>query len=219
MTLWRKGLSEFIGTCGLLIVVVGSGIMGENLAQGNVAIALLANSIATGCGLYVLIQAFAGTSGAHFNPIVSFFELISKRLSKIEFMIYFLSQLSGAMIGVWLTHLMFGQSMLQFSTHDRAEFRFFLSEALATFGLIMTIVFVGKAKPTAIPSSVALYITAAYWCTSSTSFANPAVTIARSFTNTFAGIQANGVFGFILAQTVGCLTMLFISKLMDGKLR
>lgn len=218
MTPWRKGFSEFIGTCGLLIVVVGSGIMGENLAQGNMAIALLANSIATGCGLYVLIQAFSAISGAHFNPIVSVFELMSKRLSKTEFTIYFLSQLSGAMIGVWLTHLMFGQSIIQFSTHDRSEFRFFLSEALATFGLIMTIVFVGKAKPAAIPSSVALYITAAYWCTSSTSFANPAVTIARSFTNTFAGIQANGVFGFIIAQIAGCLMILFISKIMEETL-
>lgn len=219
MTLWRKGAAEFIGTCGLLIAVVGSGIMGENLAQGNAAIALLANSIATGCGLYVLIQSFSGISGAHFNPIVSAFEFIHKRLTTSEFGAYLLSQFLGAMIGVWLAHLMFGQSIIQFSTHDRAEFRFFVSEAIATFGLFMTIVFVGQKKPEAISSSVAAYITSAYWFTSSTSFANPAVTIARSFTNTFSGIQANGVCGFIIAQVIGCMLMLFTSKIVIGKLR
>lgn len=219
MTLWRKAVAEFIGTCGLLIAVIGSGIMGENLAQGNTAIALLANSIATGCGLYVLIQSFSGISGAHFNPMVSTFERIRGKISSKEFLTYILSQLLGAMIGVWLTHLMFGQSIFQLSTHDRDEFRFFVSEIVATFGLMMTIVFVGQRKPEALSSSVAAYITAAYWFTSSTSFANPAVTIARSFTNTFSGIQANGVLGFILAQFAGCMLMIFTWKMMDSKLR
>jgi glycerol uptake facilitator-like aquaporin len=150
---------------------------------------------------------------------VSLFDLFNKKMPKGEFLVYLLSQLAGAITGVWLTHLMFGQSIIQLSTHDRAEFRFFLSEVIATFGLIMVIVFVGMKKPEAMPSSVAAYITAAYWCTSSTSFANPAVTIARSFTNTFSGIQPNGIAGFIVAQIIGCVLMLFTSKVVLEKLR
>ena len=157
-----RNLSEFIGTAGLLIEVVGSGIMGENLFQGNVAVALIANSIATGAGLYALIQTF--------RPI------------------------SGGIVGVFVTHAMFGQKILQLSNHDRSQFRFYFSELIATFGLITVIFLCGKRSPKVTPSAVALYITAAYWCTSSTSFANPALTTARSLTDTIMGIQCTGTF-------------------------
>jgi glycerol uptake facilitator-like aquaporin len=128
----RRLLAEFIGTAGLLIVVVGSGIMGETLAQGNAAIALLANSLATGAGLYALIQTFGHISGAHFNPAVSFTEMLWKRMTAKEFVGYSFVQVLGALIGVWVTHFMFGQEIIQLSTHDRSEFRFFVSEVIAT---------------------------------------------------------------------------------------
>jgi len=208
----RKLLAEFIGTAGLLIIVVGSGIMGETLAQGNAAIALLANSIATGAGLYALIQTFGPVSGAHFNPAVSFAEWLWKRLSAKEFVGYSITQIAGALTGVWFTHFIFGQAILQLSTHDRSEFRFVISEVIATFGLLMVIALSGKRFVEATPAAVAFYITSAYWCTSSTSFANPAVTIARSFTNTFSGIQLNGASGFIAAQILGATLAAYSSQ-------
>jgi glycerol uptake facilitator-like aquaporin len=199
----KQLLAEFLGTAGLLVVVVGSGIMGETLAQGNLAIALLANSLATGAGLYALIQTFGSISGAHFNPAVSFVELLWKRISGRAFVFYTLAQVFGGICGVLTTHFMFGQSILQLSRHDRGDFRFLVSEVIATFGLILVISLSGKKDVKATPMAVALYITAAYWCTSSTSFANPAVTIARSLTNTFSGIQWNGAPAFIVAQIIG----------------
>jgi glycerol uptake facilitator-like aquaporin len=199
----KRLLCEFLGTGGLLIVVVGSGIMGETLANGNTAIALLANSLATGAGLYALIQTFGPISGAHFNPAVSIVEWLWKKLKTRELLAYIGAQVFGAVSGVFLTHAMFGQTIVQLSTHDRSNFRFLLSEVIATFGLITVISLSGKRNETAIPGAVALYITAAYWCTSSTSFANPAVTIARSLTNTFSGILWTGSPGFIFAQAVG----------------
>lgn len=203
MTLSNRLLSEFLGTAGLLVVVVGSGIMGESLAQGNVAIALLANSLATGAGLYALIQTFGPISGAHFNPAVSFAEWLWKKITFKDAMAYVLVQIVGGMVGVFVTHLMFGQSVLQLSQHDRSELRLVFSEVIATFGLVIVIALSSRRNVEATPAAVALFITSAYWCTSSTSFANPAVTIARSLTNTFSGIQWTGASGFIVAQFIG----------------
>ncbi len=215
MNLKQRLLAEFLGTAGLLIVVVGSGIMGETLAQGNMAIALLANSIATGAGLYVLIQTFGETSGAHFNPVVSLVELLQKKLSTRDFTFYVMAQVVGAVIGVWLTHFMFGQKILQLSTHDRGDFRFFVSEIIATFGLI-SVIFLSVKNKSNTALIVAMYITAAYWFTSSTSFANPAVTIARSLTDTFSGIQYHGVSGFITAQVAGSLLAYGLIKFFEN---
>jgi glycerol uptake facilitator-like aquaporin len=203
MNLRRRAFAEYLGTAGLLVTVVGSGIMGESLSQGNAAIALLANSIATGAGLYALIQTFGSISGAHFNPAVSLVELLWKRMSPTDTFAYIVAQVAGAISGVAVTHLIFGQSVFQLSKHDRGDFRFLVSETIATFGLLTVIALSGKKDVKATPMAVALYITAAYWCTSSTSFANPAVTIARSFTDTFSGIQWTGAPGFILSQLAG----------------
>jgi glycerol uptake facilitator-like aquaporin len=211
----QRVLSEFLGTAGLLIVVVGSGIMGETLSGGNQALALLANSLATGAGLYALIQTFGNLSGAHFNPAVSLIERFWKRLSTKDLICYSLAQFGGALTGVFLAHLMFGQRWLQYSSHNRNEPRLFLSEMIATFGLIIVISFSGKKSVQATPFAVALYITAAYWCTSSTSFANPAVTLARSFTDTFSGIQWAAVPSFILAQLLGAVLAYRISKFLE----
>ena len=216
MTLTRRLGSEFLGTMGLLVVVVGSGIMGQELAQGNAAIALLANSLATGAGLYALIQTFGPISGAHFNPSVSLVEWLWKRISAGEFFLYVVAQCVGAVAGVVLTHAMFGLQLLQLSGHDRGAPRLVLSECVATFGLIAVISLSGKKQVEAAPSAVALYITAAYWCTSSTSFANPAVTIARSLTNTFSGILWTGVPGFIVAQIAGALLAFWVARALSS---
>ncbi len=217
MILHKRLLAEFLGTAGLLIVVVGSGIMGESLAQGNSAVALLANSIATGAGLYALIQTFGPISGAHFNPAVSFVEWCWKRLSAREFGSYVTMQIAGAIIGVLLTHAMFGQAILQVSLHGRGDLRFFLSEVLATFGLITVIALSGSHSVGATPGAVALYITAAYWCTSSTSFANPAVTLARSLTDTFSGILWTDVPAFTIAQFCGAAAAIIACKILETK--
>jgi glycerol uptake facilitator-like aquaporin len=203
MSLQRRLLAEFLGTAGLLIVVVGSGIMGETLSQGNVAIALLANSLATGAGLYALIQTFGPVSGAHFNPAVSFVEWLWKKLRSRELFLYISAQVLGGILGVFSTHVMFGQNVFQLSRHDRGDLRFLFSESIATFGLLMVIALSGRKNVAVTPAAVALYITGAYWCTSSTSFANPAVTLARSFTDTFSGILWTGAPWFIVAQIVG----------------
>ncbi len=215
MNLQRRLIAEFLGTAGLIIVVVGSGIMGETLAQGNKGIALLANSIATGAGLYALIQTFGPISGAHFNPAVSFTEWLWKRMLVKEFIQYAFVQILGGLAGVVITHFIFGQAIIQLSTHDRGDFRFFVSEIIASFGLLMVIALSGKKNVESTPASVALFITSAYWCTSSTSFANPAVTIARSFTNTFSGIMWTGAPAFILAQFIGAYSAFFISNLLS----
>lgn len=212
MSLSQRLGGEFIGTLALLVAVVGSGIMGETLSQGNLAIALLANSIATGAGLFVLIETFGSISGAHFNPVVSLVEFLNKKISFADLIYYICSQIAGAILGVWLTHFIFGQSILQQSTHDRSDFRFLVSELVATAGLILVILFASKRKSNFTSFTIAAYITSAYWFTSSTSFANPAVTIARSLTNTFAGIQSNGVLYFILAQIFGATLALNIVK-------
>ncbi len=208
----NRVLAEFLGTAGLLVVVVGSGIMGEMLADGNAAIALLANSLATGAGLYALIQTFGPISGAHFNPAVSLIERLWKRLSTRDFLAYLCAQVCGAIVGVFVTHAMFGQSIFQVSMKDRSEPRLWLAEVVATFGLILVIALSGRKNVHATPTAVALYITSAYWCTSSTSFANPAVTIARSMSDTFAGIHPSGAPAFIIAQVCGALLAWLIAR-------
>jgi glycerol uptake facilitator-like aquaporin len=183
--------------------------MGESLSQGNPAIALLANSLATGAGLYALIQTFGPISGAHFNPAVSLW----KKLTAREALAYSVTQILGGIVGVFATHVMFGQAILQLSRHDRSDLRFLFSEVIATFGLIVVIALSGKRNVEATPAAVALYITSAYWCTSSTSFANPAVTIARSLTETFSGILWTGTPGFIAAQFVGAFAAYRVARM------
>lgn len=214
MKIEQRLMAEFLGTAGLLIVVVGSGIMGESLAQGNMSLALLANSLATGAGLYALIQTFATISGAHFNPAVSFIEWLWKRMTAREAVLYSVAQVLGAAVGVFATHAMFDQSILQLSTHNRSEIHFYFSELVATCGLLLVIALSGRRHVEAAPAAVALFITSAYWCTSSTSFANPAVTIARSLTNTFSGIEWTSAPFFIFAQFVGALTAFWIARVL-----
>jgi glycerol uptake facilitator-like aquaporin len=210
-SLGRRAVAEGVGTALLLTAVVGSGIMGERLAGGNVALALLANAIATGGALVALILTFGPISGAHFNPVVTLSLASRGELSAADAAVYLLVQILGAVAGVWLAHVMFGLPILQTSTHARASFGELIGEFTATFGLIGLISSASRHTPAALPYSVAAYIAAAYWFTSSTSFANPAVTFARSLTNTFAGIQSGHVFGFIIAQVIGAVvaTLLF----------
>lgn len=199
----RRLVAEFIGTGLLLAVVVGSGIMGERLAGGNAAIALLANSIATGGGLVALILMFGPVSGAHFNPAVSLALAGTGRHPWREVPGYLIAQLAGGVAGVWLTHAMFGETIIQVSQKLRPGAALMLSETVATFGLLLTILSCIRHRPAAVPYAVALYIVAAYWFTASTSFANPAVTVARSLTDSFAGIRPADVPGFIAAQAIG----------------
>nr|WP_269106623.1 aquaporin [Massilia sp. TS11] len=195
----------------MLAIVIGSGIMGERLAGGNVALALLANAIATGCGLAVIIPMFGPLSGAHFNPVVSLSEAWQGNLPKAALLPFVLLQCAGALAGVVAAHAMFGEPLLSLSTHVRSGWPQWWSEFVATFGLIGTIISCSRSRPAITPFAVALYITAAYWFTASTSFANPAVTLARAFSNTFAGIAPGDVPGFVLAQLAGamCATRLF----------
>ncbi len=214
----RKATAEFLGTAFLLAVIVGSGIMGEKLANGNDAVALLANSIATGAGLIFLILSFGGISGAHFNPAISLTEVFRGNLSWQECFIYILSQIAGAFFGVGIANLMFDFPVYFASTKIRAGSPQFLSEFVATFGLIAIIRAGVKFNPNLVFLMVASYITAAYWFTASTSFANPAVTLARSATNTFAGINAANVPMFIVAQLLGAFSATFVFNwLLDEK--
>jgi glycerol uptake facilitator-like aquaporin len=201
----RALVSEFLGTAGLLAVVIGSGIMGERLSGGNEAIALLANSAATAGGLYVLILSLAPISGAHFNPAVTLVMALARELPWMRVVPYFLAQAAGAVAGVWTAHAMFGLPILQSSTKVRTGVGQWIGEFVATFGLIACIRLCSRCAPNAVPAAVAAYIGAAYWFTSSTSFANPAVTLARSLSDTFAGIAPSGVMPFVLAQIAGAL--------------
>lgn len=207
-----KLASEFLGTAFLLMIVVGSGIMGETLSQGNPAIALLANSLATGAGLFVLIQCLGSISGAHFNPVVSLAEYLWNKIDGKTLQIYLVGQILGAIVGVLATHFMFNLTLLQVSAKDRSTSHLWFSEFVATFGLISTIALVRRKNEVMVPFCVASYIMAAYWFTSSTSFANPAVTIARSLTNTFSGISPEGILGFITAQIMGALCSYFLTR-------
>lgn len=208
----NKLVAEFIGTAFLVMIVFGSGIMAESLAQGNVAIALLCNSLATGAGLFVLIQSLGALSGAHFNPVVSMVETLWKRMTFQEMFRYWLAQFTGAIAGVLLTHAMYNQTLIQISQTNRAEPHLWFSEVVATFGLISVIHFAGKRHVEFAPMTIAAYITSAYWFTSSTSFANPAVTVARALTNTFCGSAPNGLLYFIAAQFLGAVFAFYVSK-------
>ena len=199
----RRLAAEAIGTAMLLVAVVGSGIMGERLSGGNVAVALLANSIATGTALTALILAFGPFSGARFNPVVSLADAWEGRLLWSEVPLYLGAQVSGAFAGVLSAHLMFGEPLLSISQHARQGPGQLFAEALATFGLLSVIRGCTLGRPSAVPVAVGCYIAAAYWFTSSTSFANPAVTLARMATDTFAGIRPADAPGFILSQLVG----------------
>ena len=210
----RNLAAEFIGTALLLIGVAGSGIMGDTLSGGNTAIALLANAIATGCMLYVIITTLGPISGAHFNPVVTAYFALTAGFAKSQVVPYWIAQIAGGIIGVWLTHLMFDLDILQLSTTNRTGPNQWSSEVIATFGLLFVIIGGLKSKPDAVPSLVALYITGAYWFTSSTSFANPAVSIARGLSDTFAGINPTHIAGFIIAQMLGlALACLVLPKL------
>jgi glycerol uptake facilitator-like aquaporin len=211
MTLARRLVSEALGTAFLLAVVVGSGMMGENLAGGNVAIALLANTLATGAGLVALILVFAPISGAHFNPVVTLSSAFKGQFPWRETPAYCGVQILGAFAGVAAAHLMFDEPLFTASQHVRAGWSQWWSEFVATFGLLSVIWSCSRYRPDAIPVAVGLFITAAYWFTASTSFANPAVTLARAATDTFAGIRPADAWGFIAAQFLGaaCSTLLF----------
>ena len=211
MNLSRKLLAEFSGTLFLLATVVGSGIMGVALAQGNDAIALLANAGATAGALYVLISVLGPISGAHFNPAVTLVMRLRGAMTTGDAVAYGVVQVIAAVIGVVLAHAMFELPLLQPGTHARTGAAQWLSEGVATFGLVLTILLGSRHRAAAIPTLVAAYIFAAYWFTASTSFANPAVTLARALTQTFAGIRPEDVAGFVLAQLVGALLAMGVS--------
>lgn len=208
----RRFVAEFIGTAGLLAVVVGSGIMGENLSGGNVAVALLANTIATGAGLAFLIWSLIDISGAHFNPAVTLTEMARGAIGWRDSIYYVIAQITGGFFGVGLANLMFELPVYSASTKVRTGGSQFLAEIVATFGLIAVIQCGIRFRPDKIAPMVATYITAAYWFTSSTSFANPAVTLARSASNTFAGIMPRNVPVFLLAEFVGAFLALLVFR-------
>lgn len=206
----RRLFAEFAGTLLLLATVVGSGIMAESLAGGNAAVALLGNTLATGAMLVVLITMLGPVSGAHFNPAVTLLIAAKRQLSVAEALAYMVVQVAGAVAGVWLAHVMFGEEIMQVSLKMRTGPGQWLSEGVATFGLILTIFATHRARPDFVPVAIGLYITAAYWFTASTSFANPAVTFARSLSDTFAGIRPVDAPAFVAAQIAGALLALVI---------
>ena len=207
-----KLIAEGLGTLGLVCTVVGSGIMAEALSAGNDGIALLGNTIATGAILVVLITLFGPVSGAHFNPVVTMVMALKKQLPKSEAAIYIIVQILGGIAGTWLAHLIFDVPVIQLSDNARSGLPQYGSEIVATFGLLLTILIASRHRPDSIAMLVGLYITAAYWFTSSTSFANPAVTIARSLTDSFSGIAYSDVPFFIIAQIIGALLAMFIAS-------
>lgn len=205
-------LAEGVGTAFLLATVVGSGIMGERLANGNDAIALLANSIATGGGLVALLLTLGPVSGAHFNPIVTLLLAARGDFPRSEIIGYVVVQFIGAVLGVWAAHAMFGLSVLELSTKIRPGANLIWSEFVATAGLLGVVLIGSRHRSESVPYAVAAYITAAYWFTASTSFANPAVTVARALTNTFAGINWQNVPGFLAAQIAAGLSAYLMTK-------
>lgn len=211
-SLSRRVFAEWLGTAFLLAAVVGSGIMAQRLSGGNVALALLCNTIPTGAILVVLILIFAPLSGAHFNPAVTLAVALRLELPWPAAGLYIAAQIVGAIAGVWMAHLMFELPVWQFSLTTRSGIGQWLAETVATFGLLLTIFGCTARSPGAIPYAVGLYITSAYWFTASTSFANPAVTLARSLSNTFAGIAPDGVAAFVAAQLLGALLAVVLSR-------
>jgi glycerol uptake facilitator-like aquaporin len=202
-TALRKSFSELLGTAFIVAVVIGSGIMASRLAGDNPALTLLINSLATGAGLTIIILALSPFSEAHFNPVVTVLAVAGRRISLNAGAMYIFSQFVGAIIGTLLAHLMFSEALMSRYSPERIGAALYLGEAVATFGLIFVIRSVGTFRPNWVPAAVGLYIISAYWFTSSTSFANPAVTVARAFTSSFAGIRMNDVLGFIAAQVLG----------------
>ncbi len=213
----KKYLAEFLGTFFLLATVVGSGIMADRLSSGNEGLALLANSIATGCILYVAINIFIPISGAHFNPVVSLIMLLKDKITYQQAIIFMALQILGGILGVWVSHFIFELQILQLSSNERTGISQYSSESLATFGLLLVIIIGDKYSPNKLPSLVALYITSAYWFTSSTSFANPAVTIARTLSDTFSGINYADTIPFIIFQILGGLLALWITNFLIEK--
>ena len=212
-----KVIAEGLGTSGLVCTVVGSGIMAETLSAGNDGIALLGNTIASGAMLVVLITLFGPVSGAHFNPVVTMVMTLKKQLPKSEAAIYIIVQILGGIAGTWLAHLIFDVPVIQLSDNARSGLPQYGSEIVATFGLLLTILIASRHRPDSIAMLVGLYITAAYWFTSSTSFANPAVTIARSLTDSFSGIAYSDMPFFIIAQIIGALlAMIMASQILSS---
>lgn len=205
---------ETIGSFLLFATVVGSGIMAENLAGGNVAVALLGNTVATGAMLFVLITMLGPVSGAHFNPVVTMVMRLRGEITSHRALAYVVVQVAGGIMGVWAAHVMFGLPVIELSTKSRTGIGQWVSEGIATFGLILTILGTVKHRHVWVPPGVAFYIVAAYWFTSSTSFANPAITIARAMSNTFAGIAPAHVPGFIAAQIIGALIAHFAAMVL-----
>jgi glycerol uptake facilitator-like aquaporin len=212
----QRAFCEWLGTAFLLAAVVGSGIMARKLA-GDDALALLCNTLATGAILAVLILVFGPLSGAHFNPAVSIGFALRSELPWSEAGIYIAAQVLGGLVGVWVAHLMFELPVWQFSITERTGAGQWLAEAVATFGLLLTIFGCAARRPDSVPYAVGLYITAAYWFTASTSFANPAVTMARSLSNTFAGIAPAGVAAFVVSQFAGMLAAVILSRWLWGE--
>lgn len=205
----RALLAEGLGTAGLLAVVIGSGIMAERLAGGNVGLALLANALATAGGLYVLIELMRPISGAHFNPAVSLVAVWRGQLARRLLPAYLVVQAAGAVFGAWLAHAMFDLPILQLSAKERSGVGLWLAETVAAAGLILVVL---RAEPARVAGSVAVYIGAAYWFTASTSFANPAATLGRMFTDSFAGIAPGSVIPFMVAQLLGALLGLLVDR-------
>jgi glycerol uptake facilitator-like aquaporin len=213
----RKLAAEMVGTAFLLATVVGSGVMAEQLAGGNVALALLGNSIPTGAILVVIILIFGPVSGAHFNPAVTLAFLIRREISPANSGFYVLAQIAGAFIGVWAAHLMFEMPVIQESLRARSGAAQWFSEGIATFGLVLTILGCIRYRPKSMAMAVGLYITAAYWFTASTSFANPAVTIGRAFTDSFSGIRPADMPAFVGAQLFGAVVAVWVARYIFGR--
>ncbi len=212
-----KYFAESLGTFFLVAVVVGSGIMAENLSMGNNAVALLGNTIATGAILFVIIKMFGPISGAHFNPAVSLVFYVRKEINLRDFIYYSIVQILSAVLAVLFIHYIFEINLFQISTNIRGEYPLLVSEIIATFGLLLTILFIRNNDQDSVAIGVALFITAGYWFTSSTSFANPAVTIARMFTDTFTGIAPASFPYFIAGQLIGCIVANSIFNLLNKK--
>ena len=213
---YKKYIAEFIGTSFLLGTIVGSGIMSERLSAGIESLALLGNTIATGAILFVMITILAPVSGAHFNPAVSLVMRLRGNLNNVELSTYLLSQIAGSVFGTWVAHFMFDVSIIQFSSKIRTGSPIYIAEFVATFGLIFTILLGSRYSPRKVPALVGLYITGAYWFTSSTSFANPAVTFARTLTDTFSGINFSDLPFFILFQVLGGVSALAVCNLIEN---
>ena len=217
MDIGRRLLAEFVGSLLLAGVVIGSGILADSLSAGNDGVALIGNTLATGAILFVLITALGPVSGAHFNPAVTLVMTLRRELTAREAVLYGGVQVAGCVLGAWLAHAMFELPILQFATTDRSGPAKMLAEGVATFTLVFAILGAVRWRPEATATTVALVITAGYWWTASTSFANPAITIARAMTDTFAGVRFSDAPGFIVAQFMGAVIALAVSSILFGK--